>query len=90
MVVLRVLDDLVADLSLVAEECLVIVIRRQVAIYHLSVIAHSYLKLTKIERVKLICSNETVHFFFSLMYFYHGSARYFLREKADYFSLESI
>lgn len=63
MVVLRVLDDLVADLSLVAEECLVIVIRRQVAIYHLSVIAHSYLKLTKIERVKLIYSNGTVHFF---------------------------
>jgi len=44
MVILRVLDDPVADFPLIAEECLVIVVRRQVTVNHLRMIAHSYLE----------------------------------------------
>lgn len=44
VIVLRVLDDVVADRLLVTEERLVVVVRGQVAVYHLRVISHADLK----------------------------------------------
>lgn len=47
VIVLRIFDDVVADGFLVAEECLVVVVRGQVAVHHLGVVSHSDLKTDK-------------------------------------------
>lgn len=43
VIVLRVLDDVVADRFLVREERLVVVVRGQVTVHHLRVVSHAHL-----------------------------------------------
>lgn len=45
VIVLRVLDDVVADGFLVAEERLVIVVRGQITVHHFRVVSHSHLNV---------------------------------------------
>lgn len=47
VIVLWVFDDVVADGFLVAEECLVVVVRGQIAVHHLGVVSHSNLKIDR-------------------------------------------
>lgn len=59
VVVLRMLDNVFADLLSVAEERFVVVVRGQVAVDHFGVVAHSYLcEKLKAVRLPVLCGAQ--------------------------------
>lgn len=67
MIVLRVLDDVVANGLLVAEERLVVVVRSQIAVYHLGVIPYPDLK---VDLDSLVSSSEQLYYIKTLIHIY--------------------